>query len=349
MIDSSQVIIDNIVVHHIGTRSEGQPVRFSKNVLQLQDEEMVSNVLIHYFFGAFKTEACYNFTDTTETGTNAVKDIAANLFNNPSTFYDASIQLANILYEKSNHPKIKGGEFYLALFRNCVVDGEVVDGLGIFKSENKETFLKVYLKDQNFELGTQEGINIRKLDKGCIIFNTESEIGYKVVMVDNINKGNEAQFWKDDFLGLQPREDSYYFTQNYLNLCKGFVSDVYNGENKVPKPEQFDFLNRSIDFFDKKQSFSPDEFEKEVVRFPEVSEAFADYRQQFEEAKGMPLTDSFDISKSAVKSEKKYFKSVLKLDKNFHIYVHGRREYIEKGFDAHKGMNYYKLFFEQEI
>jgi hypothetical protein len=349
MIDISQVIIDNIVVHHIGARVEGQPVRYSKNVLRLQDEEMVANVLIQYFFTPFKTEAYFNFSDPEEGISNVVGTLVRNVFDDPTIFYDASLQLAERLHELSNHPKIKGGEFYVALFRNCVVDGEVVDALGIFKSENKDTFLKVYLKDQNFELGAQEGINIRKLDKGCIIFNTEREYGYKAVMIDNVNRGNEAHFWKDDFLGLQPREDSYYFTQNYLNVCKGFVNDVYNGENKVPKPEQFDFLNRSIDFFDKKNSFSQEEFEKEVVRFPEVSEAFNDYRHQLVEAQGMPLTDSFDISKSAVKSEKKFFKSILKLDKNFHVYVHGRREYIEKGFDPQKGMNFYKLFYEQEV
>ena len=68
------------------------------------------------------------------------------------------------------------GEFYMVLFDNVVVDGEVCNALGIFKSENKDTFLKVYLKDQNFELGSQQGINIKKLDKGCIIFNTEESV-----------------------------------------------------------------------------------------------------------------------------------------------------------------------------
>jgi hypothetical protein len=236
----------------------------------------------------------------------------------------------------------------MAYFSNCVVDGEVTDAIGIFKSENKETFLKVYLKDQTFELGAQEGINVRKLDKGCIIFNTEKEAGYKISMVDNINKGQEAHFWKDDFLGLQPREDNYYFTQNYLSLCKDFVVDVFNDENDVPKPDQIDMLNRSIDFFDKKNDFKRDEFEQQVMRQPEIIEAFNDYRSTFEEEKALPLNDSFDISRSAVKSEKKHFKSVLKLDKNFHVYVHGRRENLEKGFDPTKGMNYYKLFFEVE-
>jgi hypothetical protein len=42
------------------------------------------------------------------------------------------------------------------------------------------------------------------------------------------------------------------------------------------------------------------------------------------------------------------FKSVLKLDKNFHIYVHGNRQLIERGYDDEKGMNYYKVFFNNE-
>jgi hypothetical protein len=349
MIDTSQVTIENIVVHKIGNRNAGQPVQFSKSVLNLQDEDLVGNVLINYFFYAFKTEAYFNFCDSEDGTSNYMRSLSDTIFDDNASFYDTSIKVAEFLSEQSNHPKIKGGEFYQVLFKNCVVDGDVVDGLGFFKSENKETFLKVYLKDNNFELGTQDGINIRKLDKGCIVFNIERDNGYKIVMVDNINKGNEARFWVTDFLGLQPREDSYYFTQNYLNLCKGFVKDVYNGENQVPKPEQFDFLNRSLDFFDKKGSFNTDDFDREVVRFPEVAEAFTDYRHQFEEERGMPLNDSFDISKSAVKTEKKHFKSILKLDKNFHVYVHGKRDFIEKGFDSQKGMNYYKLFFEQEI
>lgn len=348
MIESSQVVIEDIVVHHIGSRAEGQPVRYSKSALRLQDEEEVGSVLKTYFFNAFKTEAYYNFMGAEEGAAGLVFNLACEVFDDASKLYNVSLQLAEFLFEQSNHPKIRGGEFYVALFRNCVVDGEVVDGLGIFKSENKDTFLKVYLKDQNFELGTQEGINIRKLDKGCIVFNTERGQGFKAVMVDNINKGQEARFWKEDFLGLQPREDSYYFTQNYMNACKGFVQDVYNNENQVTKPEQFDFLNRSLDFFDNKGSFKQEDFEREVVRFPEVSEAFADYRNQFEEDNGIPLNDSFDISKSAVKTEKKHFKSVLKLDKNFHVYVHGKRDYIEKGFDSQKGMNFYKLFYESE-
>ena len=74
-------------------------------------------------------------------------------------------------------------------------------------------------------------------------------ITQKRLIVDNLNKALDAQYWKDDFLGLKQREDSYYQTQNYLNVCKSFVNDVYNTENKVEKPDQISMLNDSINYF----------------------------------------------------------------------------------------------------
>jgi hypothetical protein len=62
----------------------------------------------------------------------------------------------------------------------------------------------------------------------------------------------------------------------------------------------------------------------------------------------IPVTDRFAISQQAVKGQQKIFKSVLKLDKNFHIYIHGNRNLIESGFDDEKGMRYYKVFYKDE-
>ncbi|MFT3739640.1 MAG: nucleoid-associated protein [Breznakibacter sp.] len=349
MIDFSQVTIDNLVIHQIGCKADGEPVRYSKSPYNLNDDEEVGGILIQYFFKPFKSEAYFNFSHSSgEVGQNAVFRIASNVFGGQLPFYDATLQIADLLYQTSGHPMIKGGEFYMARFRNCVVDGEIVEALGIFKSENKETFLKVYLRDQNFELGAQEGINVKKLDKGCLIFSTEQQLGFKVCSIDNINKGNDAHFWHDDFLGLKPREDNYYFTNNYLKLCRDFVDDVYNEDNDVARAEQIDMLNRSIDFFNKKDNFSEADFAKEVIRQPEVLDAFNEYKSFFESEKALPLKSEFDISKSAVKGEKRFFKSVLKLDKNFHVYVHGKKNYIEKGYDPDKGLNFYKLYFEVE-
>jgi hypothetical protein len=38
---------------------------------------------------------------------------------------------------------------------------------------------------------------------------------------------------------------------------------------------------------------------------------------------------------------------VLKLDKNFHIYIHGGRDMIERGVDE-SGRKYYKIYYNEE-
>lgn len=53
-------------------------------------------------------------------------------------------------------------------------------------------------------------------------------------------------------------------------------------------------------------------------------------------------------SESAVKKSSRSMKSVIKLDKNFHIYVHGGEGLIKKGYDPETGMAFYQLYFKEE-
>lgn len=351
MVESSNSHIENIVVHQMGSKADGGELRLSRACLNLSPDDEMADLLRLYFFKPFSAESYFNMTSETGVEGNEIFVLAKKLFADHSAFYETSLAIARRLYEASNHPKIRGGELYVALFSDCVVDGQICDALGIFKSESKETFLKIMLKDEHqIELGSQVGINVRKLDKGCIIFNIEEEDGFRVCAVDNVNKGQEARFWMEDFLGLKPREDNYFYTDNYLKMCKGFVSDVYNDENHVTRAEQIDLMNKSIDFFKTNQQFSDDSFTQNVISEPNVIDAFNDYKRQYQERENLstPLPTEFEVSPDAVKAEKKNFKSVIKLDKNFHIYVHGSRYYMEKGYDQEKDLNFYKLFFKME-
>ncbi len=354
MIESSKAVIDSIIVHQMGCKAEGEDVTVSAHALDIASNEEMAEVLKEYFFRPFRSESYFTFAPREEGGAideNIVYTQVANIFDDPSTFYDMSIDLVRLLHECSNHPKIRGGEFYMAHFTDCVIDGQTCDAVGIFKSESKERFLKVYLAAGNdIALDSQEGISIRKLDKGCIIFNIEREDGFRVCAVDNINRGQEAHFWMQDFLGLQPRQDNYFYTDNYLRMCKGFVNDVFNEENHVPRTEQIDMINRSYDFFQKNPEFNHDAFAQSVMVEPDIINEFNNYKSQYES--GLPISEAlpetFEISKDAVKVDKKHFRSILKLDKNFHVYVHGGRYYMEKGYDEQRDMNYYKLFFKSE-
>jgi hypothetical protein len=279
---------------------------------------------------------------------NEVYSYTNRVFDNTNLLLEQSQNIAKHLFHSSNHPNIKEGELYVVMLNDCVIDGELVDALGIFKSENKDTFLKVYHRSETFGLEQHQGINIRKLDKGCLIFNTERDFGFKVVAIDNTNKNDEARYWKNAFLGVKPREDDFYQTSGYINLCKDFVKDVLVNDTSVDKTEQVAILNKTRDYFAKSDTFSKDDFEENIISKPEVVDQFREYKEAYQTDMGCNLKDSFTISVDAAKQAKKVFKSVIKLDKNFHLYIHGGRDRVEKGFDHEKGLSYYKLYFDAE-
>ena len=78
-----------------------------------------------------------------------------------------------------------------------------------------------------------------------------------------------------------------------------------------------------------------------------IISSFHTFDENYRNDHDITLSDSFDISPLAVKKQERIFKSVLKLDKNFHIYIHGDRELIEQGVDD-DGRKFYKIYFEEE-
>ena len=105
------------------------------------------------------------------------------------------------------------------------------------------------------------------------------------------------------------------------------------------KADQADFLNKSINFFKEKQKFDFEEFTNEVLEDKNVIESFSNFKSDYENEMQVSISEDFAINEAAVKKQSRGFKSVIKLDKNFHIYVHGDRKMIETGQDE-KGKYY---------
>src|ERR1700744_1991928 len=116
----------------------------------------------------------------------------------------------------------------------------------------------------------------------------------------------------------------------------------------MSKADKIDLLNRSLKYFKEKETFDMDEFTGEVLGNPQAIESFKKFKGQYEQDFDSPIADTFEISENAVKKQSRVYKSVLKLDRNFHIYIHGNKEMIEKGFDDDKHLNYYKVYFKEE-
>lgn len=338
-------VLTNLFIHQVGNKSADEQYTLSKNRIELDDE--LSALLAHYFFTPFKSEEFYRFYHDTDLQLNEVFTYAAAIFDDPESLYEQSVNLAKHLYNQSVHPKIKGGEFGVAYFKNCNVDGQTCDAVGIFKSENKDTFFEIERITDGFEIESRKGIHINKLDKGCLIFNTDKANGYVVAVVDHTNKGIEAQYWKDDFLGIQVLSTDFYKTNQFLGITKQFVTQRLTEDFEVSKADQIDFLNRSVDYFKTRENFDKQEFETEVFGDGNVIESFRRFDENYRQGHEIELADTFDISPQAVKKQARVFKSVLKLDKNFHIYIHGNRELIEQGIDEN-GRKYYKIYYNEE-
>lgn len=344
-INFSEASIANLSIHKVGQKSEEEGVIISKNTLSITDD--IKNLLTHYFVTSFKFTEYFNLYHDSDVSLNEVYVYASKIFDNPATLHGESVNLAKHLYDQSTHPNIKSGEFYVVHFKDCVVEGKAIDAIGLFKSENKDTFLKVYPSEGNFEIESEQGININKLDKGAIIFNTDQENGYVVSLIDNTNKGNDARYWIDDFLHVRQRQDNYYNTNGVMTMYKNFVTKEFpNQFEDATKADQADLLNRSVQFFKDKDKFDINEFTSEVLEQPKVIDSFNQFKSNYQQERDVEISDSFDISDSAVKKQARAYKSVIKLDKNFHIYVHGGRDKIEQGEDE-RG-RYYKVYYDEE-
>ncbi len=342
----SNIKLNDLALHYVGNKNNGDSILLAKSTLHFSNE--IRELLVTYFTSPFKSEAYFNFTHETDLHLNEVYTYVSEIFDNPESLYEQSVKLAKHLFEQSVHPKIKPGELYVVHFSGCSINGEEVDAVGLFKSENKDTYLKVYPIDEGFEVSSDQGINISKLDKGCLIFNTARENGYLLAVTDNLNKATEAQYWFDHFLQVVQHNDSYLQTEYAISMCKNFVAERLPEHFEVSRADQVDLLNRSAKFFKEKDNFNLDEFASEVIQEHKIIASFKEYKSDFEGDRDFQFDDSFEISESALKKGAKVFKSVIKLDKNFHIYIHGDRGYIKKDYDEASGLNYYQLFFREE-
>ena len=337
-------MISKIIVHKVGNRIYQESLTLSQEVLQLYEE--MTELLEDFFLKSFKSEEQYRFYSETYLVNNTVYVAAAEIFEDKAKFVEEAENIAQHLYDITENPRVQSGELFIVYFEGEEnVDGNKIDSIGIFKTENKNPFLKIFPEGHTFEIEKDYGIGLAKLDKGALIYNSSKESGYAVSVVDN-NKNGDADYWFENFLKVKQRDDEYFHTQETLSVYKDFITKQLPQEFEVSKADQADFLNKSINFFKEKETFDYEEFTNEVLEDKSVIESFSNFKSDYEQEMQVSISEDFAISEAAVKKQSRGFKSVIKLDKNFHIYVHGDRKMIETGQDE-KG-KYYRLYFEEE-
>jgi hypothetical protein len=344
-IDFTQVKLKYLITHHIGNKLRDERYILSTEVSLIAEE--TDSFLFKYFLLPIKTEEFFSFSHSIRLELNEVYSVVSEVFHDTSKLISSSHSIAKLLYEQSMHPKIKEGELNLAYFSNVVINGETVDAIGIFKSETDVPFIQMKKENSKFKIQHEYGFELKGVDKGCLIFNIDQKNGYKILILDNLNKSSEAQYWKDDFLQVKPISDEFHKTNQFLGIAKNFVTKQLSEEFELNKAAKIDLLNRSVGYFKTHEDFDKTEFETEVFQDPGIINSFRNFDSNYREDNEIELIDNFIISKQAVKKQTKVFRNVLKLDKNFHIYIHGDSELIEQGVEK-DGRKYYKIYYKDE-
>jgi hypothetical protein len=347
MLELSDINLAGLVTHYVGNGAAGDILQLSDSPVALESVDL-KNILLQYFLKPFKESATFNLWHPADINLNEVMHFVSAIFNNPETLVKSAADLARHLYDITSLPQIKSGELHIAYFTGCPVAGRMTDAVGIYKTESKSRYLKLTEDKEGYHFVPDEGIDPDKMDKGCLIFNVQKEEGYLVHVIDRTSKGSEAQFWKDTFLKVRAAADEYHATEDYIRMSKVFIEEQIPTEYEVQRVQQIDMLNKSADYFKKNDQFEKEHFEQQVFSDPELIQSFRTYEKRYEADYDVKFDNGFEISDAAVKKNSRILKSVIKLDKNFSLYVHGARERIERGFDAETGLNFYKLYFEEE-
>ncbi len=349
MINLYSTQIESLSVHKIGNKNKGENIFLSESPYPVNDE--LTAILKEYFFKPFreKEENYFQFSNDVDVEFNPLYKIVSEIFDNPSSVHEKSKRIASLLYEQSNHPHIKSGEVYVTYLENATIDNEKVSVIGIFKSELKHDFLQFAEKEANVELLIQQGVNLNKLDKGCLIFNHKKEEGYKILSVDS--NRYDAKYWLENFLGVTAFADENFYTKKYMKFCQDFAKDVVLPAED--KKEEVMFMNRAVNHFAKNDEFEESAFLNEVIDNPDLIPEFKHYK--VEKAPKYQIEDltSFPIANNAVTAARKKIKNVINLDTNVQIKMdfinpESAEKFVEKGWDEEKQMYYYLVYFNKE-
>jgi hypothetical protein len=272
--------------------------------------------------------------------------LSKSFFSTKDNFLEISQRISRHLYDQSKHQNIKSGDVFVVHFSELLYGEEMVEAIGVFKCERKNEFMQVNDVDGELLLNFQNGVNLGKLDKGVLLLNVEQEDGFRVLSIDN--NYYDTSYWLLDFLDVVHVQDDFFHTSNYLDMVDNFTKEVL--APKMDKAEQIQFMNDSVDYFAKHETFNFDEFATEIAPEPEVIAELRNYRNDF----ALNDVEAFSIAPAAINNAKRKIKNNIKLDNGVSIKMNftnpdESKDIVERGFDEDKGMYFYKVYFNEEM
>lgn len=327
------------IVQRVGNKSNEDGVSFSDDFCKMEGVEEPFLKLIN---NSFKFDDWKQFYYIDDLELNPTYRFVTKIFDDETCMVQQAKNLARHLYEQSIHPNIKIGEFYVMLLDNCEVDGEPTRAIGLFKSEVREAVLTVKMEKNRLVLSSEMGMSLKKLEKGCVVFNVDKENGYKVAVVDNTGSNTDAHYWLDNFLHVKNCNDDYHETERLMEMCTGFVAQLK--ERSVL--DSAVVARKTAEVFSTGESIQVDDLGRIICKNEEQKQAFETYRQNFEQVFG-DFAEGVNVVKKATNNKPVKRMNTIKLGSDFEVKVLKPEAKIEGGIDKKSGKKYYTLYYEE--
>ncbi|WP_339918284.1 nucleoid-associated protein [Yeosuana marina] len=348
MISRKNASISKFIIHKVGNKFNDTKNAFSEKLVDF--DEASYDLMLPFLLRPFASVVqSYRFNHHSNISLNEINTYSNQLFNEDDAFIEVSKHIVTHLYEQSNSSQIKTGDVLVVMFEGIEFNEITTNAIGIFKIENKVNFFQTYLENNSYDVLVQKGISSKKVDKGCLILNQSDTEGNIILSVDN--NSYDAQYWINHFLNIKYADDANSHTQQYIELCKEFSTEIL--KTSYGAQEQNTFLAKTIDFFKENEIVNVERFKDEIFEEDKHKTLFDDYKKTFEGEQNLVIRNQFDVAERVVTKEKKKIKTDIKLDTNIQIKLdidapEAASEYLERGYDDEKKMHYYKVFFNAE-
>ncbi len=338
-----------VVLAKIGNPQRDEPLQTSREVFNIAEDDQ--EILTAIFLKPFKNLIAYRFAHHSSLDQHEMCNCVKAIFAGEKNLLSKGIEIAQRLYAKSSHPNIKSGDLCIAMLKEVHIEGELVNGLCILKSDSVSPFLSITTRDGDLQLSTEQGINPDKIDKGCLILDYSSKKGYYVLTFDR--SGEDTRFWVREFLGVEAVPDAAFLTNAYAKMAVSFLEEQGPENDDSPPWETATAAKDALDYFEDREQFELADFQQAVLKTPEAVAKFDEHRARIEEEQGQALETSFEISHKDVTKAMKRISAVLKLDTGVEIHIKPAAgetaPVLERGYDERRGMKFVKVFYNRDL
>lgn len=215
MVDISSARVMRCVVHRVGNRLREEGCELSQHEVH-GTPELHGTLLRHYLAPLAKSGEVFELYHESDIALNAVRQFSSRIFSESDDFINLTQNIAKQLYAASGHSSIAAGEFITILFCDVRIDEKSHFALGLYKIEQRETFLDVEQRDGSLNLIELSGIPVSNIQKGALI------IGNSFEMLVKESSGQQTKYWVESFLKARPKQTE----KSTAKLAAKFVKQV---------------------------------------------------------------------------------------------------------------------------